>query len=158
MSSPRKQTKHRDEGSVDSVVIADLINFLSGLSLNPLTADAVILEIQAQAHPSLFGTPLPSPVTFPVSPHSSHDSPSPQEPATSAHGHPVAQATSTKVHAKPTSILAKPILSVSSSPQSASLAFTTTFGINHISSSGFTHFELVPESLKLLSLVGCPGL
>ncbi|KAI6103137.1 hypothetical protein EV401DRAFT_2079727 [Pisolithus croceorrhizus] len=185
MSSPRKQTEHGDDGGVDSAVIADLIDFLSGLSLNPLTADAMILEIQAWACPSLFGTPLPLLVTFPVSPHSSHNSPSPwvqrtypsintpalspltpfkvihmvnKEPAASACGHPVPQATSTKVCAKPTTVLVKPVPSVSSSPQSASLAFTTAFGIDHISSSGFTHFKLVPESLKSLSPVGCPRL
>ncbi|KAI6094699.1 hypothetical protein EV401DRAFT_1896269, partial [Pisolithus croceorrhizus] len=174
MSSPRKQTKHTDDVSVDSVVIANIINFLSGLLLNLLTADAVILEIQAWAHPSSFGTPLPLPVTFPVSPHSSCDSPSPwvqktypsintpalspltpfkaihmvnKEPAASTHGHLAPQATSTKVHAKPIAVL----VSVSS-------AFTTTFGIDHILSSDFTCFELVPESLELLSLVGCPRL
>lgn len=71
MSSSRKQTECGDEDGVDSVILSDLINFLSGLALNLSTADAAILEIQARARPSLFGTPPPSPVTFPVSPQSS---------------------------------------------------------------------------------------
>ncbi|KIK14390.1 hypothetical protein PISMIDRAFT_17305 [Pisolithus microcarpus 441] len=166
MSSPSKLTEHRDEGSVDPVVIADLIDFLSGLSLNPLTADAMIMEIQAWAHPSLFGTPLSSPVTFPVSPHSSHDSLSPRvqtsyplihtpvpspltpfkalhvdnkQPATSAHGLPAAWATSTKVQAKPTIVSVKPALSASSSSQSTSLAFTTAFSNDHITPPPWFH-------------------
>ncbi|KAI5989986.1 hypothetical protein EDD15DRAFT_2370316 [Pisolithus albus] len=183
MSSPSKLTERRDEGGVDTAVIAELADFLSGLSLNQSTADAAIMEIRARAHPSLFGTPPPSPVTFPVSPHSSRDSfssrvqtsyasidspaPSPltpfkalhmrnKQPATSARGLPAVQATSSKVQDKPTVVSVKP--AVPASPQSTSSAFTTAFGNDHITSSGFTRFELVPESLKSLSSVGHPRL
>ncbi|KAI6112819.1 hypothetical protein F5141DRAFT_1214133 [Pisolithus sp. B1] len=57
----------------------ELIDFLLGLALSPSTADAAIHEIWSRARPtSLFGTPPPLPLTFPVSPHSSHDSSSPR--------------------------------------------------------------------------------
>ncbi|KAI6000030.1 hypothetical protein EDD15DRAFT_2193506 [Pisolithus albus] len=168
MSSPSKLTEHRDEGGVDTAVIAELANFLSGLSLNQLTANAAIMEIWALAHPFLFGTPPPSPVTFPVSPHSSHDSlssrvqtsyasidspaPSPltpfkalhmcnKQPATSARGLLAVQATSSKVQDKPTVVSVKPTMPAS--PQSTSLAFTTAFGNDHITSSGFTISNLL---------------
>ncbi|KAI6113500.1 hypothetical protein EV401DRAFT_1983037 [Pisolithus croceorrhizus] len=78
MSSPNKLNERRGDNDVDSVVLSDLIAFLSGLSLNQTTADAAIQEIRAWARPSLFGTPPSSPVSFPVSPLSSHDSASPQ--------------------------------------------------------------------------------
>ncbi|KAI6117422.1 hypothetical protein EV401DRAFT_1969192 [Pisolithus croceorrhizus] len=78
MSSPNKLNKHRGDNDVDSVVLSNLIAFLSGLSLNQMTANATIQEIWAQAHPSLFGMPPSLPVSFPVSPLSSHNSASPQ--------------------------------------------------------------------------------
>ncbi|KAI5994722.1 hypothetical protein EDD15DRAFT_2366234 [Pisolithus albus] len=212
MSSPRNQTEHGHEGGVDSVVLADLIDFLSGLSFNASTADAAISEIRARARPSLFGTPPPSPVTFPVSPHSTRDSSSPraqaiypsihtpapsplvtfkaihvdrerpatsardlppspsplttfkaihvdrEQSATSVRDLPAARATSVKVHAKATAVPGKPASSTSSSSRSTSSAFTTAFGNDNISSSGFTRFEIVPESLKSLPPIGRTGL
>ncbi|KAI6113997.1 hypothetical protein F5141DRAFT_1213127 [Pisolithus sp. B1] len=160
----------------------ELIDFLLGLALSPSTADAAIHEIRSWAHPtSLFGTPPPSPLTFPVSPHSSHDSSSPRvqaiypsihtpaplplapsrviradqkQPATSAHHPPAARVTSTTVQANPTAGSGKHTLLASSSSQSASSTFTTAFGHNVISSSGFSCVEVDSEILKSLPQVG----
>ncbi|KAI6108657.1 hypothetical protein EV401DRAFT_2076766 [Pisolithus croceorrhizus] len=160
----------------------ELIDFLSGLGLSPSTADAAIHEIWSRARPtSLFGTPPPSPLTFPVSPHSSHDSSSPQvqaiypsihtpalpplapsrvirtdqkQPATSTHHPPAARVTSTTVQANPTASSGKRTLSASSSSQSASSTFTTAFGHDVVSSSGFSRVEVDSEILKSLPQVG----
>ncbi|KAI6124356.1 hypothetical protein EV401DRAFT_1886366 [Pisolithus croceorrhizus] len=159
-----------------------LIDFLLGLALSPLTADAAIHEIQSWARPtSLFGTPPPSPLTFPVSPHSSHDSSSPRvqaiypsvhtpappplapsrvictdqkQPATSTHHPPATQVTSTTVQANPTTSSGKCTLSASSSSQSTLSMFTTAFSHDVISSSGFSCVEVDSKILKSLLQVG----
>ncbi|KAI5993045.1 hypothetical protein EDD15DRAFT_2367858 [Pisolithus albus] len=164
---------------------AKLVDFLSGLALNPSTADAAILEIQSRTRrASLFGTSPPSPLTFPVSPHSSHDSSSPRvqaiypsiytpapspsapskvihvdqkQPAAGTHRPPAASAArvgSATVQANPIAGSGKHTLSASSSSQSASSTFTTAFGHDVVSSSGFSRVEVDSEILKSLPQVG----
>ncbi|KAI6021173.1 hypothetical protein EDC04DRAFT_2901339 [Pisolithus marmoratus] len=159
MSSPKQQTEHGDEGGVDSIIISDLINFLSGLALNLSTADATIQEIQVWACPSLFGMLPPLPVTFPVSPHPSLDSisprvqriyplimtpaPLPSTPPAAIHANnkqtvtslPAARVASTTVCNGPTVVHSNPTSSAPPLPQSASSAFTTAFGATRVTAA-----------------------
>ncbi|KAI6017040.1 hypothetical protein EDC04DRAFT_2902828 [Pisolithus marmoratus] len=186
MSSPNKQTKCEGDDGVDSVVISDLIAFLSGLSLNQMTADATILEIQAWARPSLFGTPPSSPVTFPTSPVYSYDSTSPLiqvvYPASLCTPAPLPSPVHSKrfgrsgevdmkykqaetstcrllpVRVTSDTVPTNPTSLAASTPKSASSAFTTAFGNDKIMSSGFSRFEVVCEMLWSLPVIGNPEL
>ncbi|KAI6034789.1 hypothetical protein EDC04DRAFT_2897789 [Pisolithus marmoratus] len=186
MSSPNKQTEHEGDGGVDSVVITNLIAFLSGLLLNQTTADAAILEIRARACPSLFGMPLSSPVTFPTSPLYSYNSTSPQiqvvypaslhTPAPSPSPiYPKRSGRSGEVGTKykqaetsahrllpvrvtSATVPANPTSSAASTLKSGSSAFTTTFGNDNIMPSSFARFEVVCEMLRSLPVIGNPKL
>ncbi|KAI6113853.1 hypothetical protein EV401DRAFT_2198603 [Pisolithus croceorrhizus] len=207
MSSSRKQTERGDEDGVDSVILSDLINFLSGLALNPSTADATILEIQALSSPIVvrnsptFARNLPSfpavflwffpaihadnkqPAThtFPPSPQSSCGSSQVQasnslinaptllpltafttihadgkQPATGTHALREARVTPNVARAGPIAVPGKSNLLAPSTPQTASSVFTAAFGNANIMPS--TRFEVLPESLKSLPVVGLPKL
>ncbi|KAI5983665.1 hypothetical protein EDD15DRAFT_2376195 [Pisolithus albus] len=182
MSSRGRRTDHGNDDGPDTVVLSDLIDFLSGLALSPSTADAAIREIQARTRPSLFGTPPPSPATFPISPQSSHGSssqvqeshpqihtpaPSPltaftairaddKQPAAGLRSLQAAPLTSNVVRCGPMTISTKSTSSGPSTPQTTSSIFTTAFGNANIASP--TRFEVLPESLRSLPAVGLPKL
>ncbi|KAI6004157.1 hypothetical protein EDD15DRAFT_2192063 [Pisolithus albus] len=192
MPSPNRLTEHRGDDDVNAVVLSDLVDFLSRLSLNQTTANAVIMEIQAHARPSLFGMPPSSPVSFPVSPRSSHDSSSPQmhtfyptslytptpllsnthptqsappreihtkhkQAGIGAHGLPLPRVSAKAAPSSSTTVPANPPSSTVTTLKSELSTFTTVFGINNTTPTP-CHFEVVPETLRSLGVVGNPKL
>ncbi|KAI6041794.1 hypothetical protein EDC04DRAFT_2978598 [Pisolithus marmoratus] len=158
MSSPNKLTEHADDSGVDLVLLSDLVAFLSGLSLNQMTADAAIQEIQAWACPSMFGMPPCLPTSFPVSPLSSRDSTSSRVQAFYPTSLYMPALSPSPAHHSSATVHTNSTSSVPSMPKSGLLAFTTVFGNTKVISSSPSRFEVVPETLQSLGVIGNPKL